>query len=124
LSEPTTVIAIVDDESAVRRGIISLLKSRGFAAIDFASAEEFLSSGRTKDISCVITDVWMPGMSGIDLLHQLIAAGHKVPVIIMTAFPEERIRTRAIKAGAVSLLTKPFDQETLLDCVNLALHRS
>ena len=124
MSEPTTVIAIVDDESAVRRGIISLLKSLGFAAIDFASAEEFLGSGRTKDLSCLITDVWMPGMSGIDLLHQLITDGHSVPVIIMTAFPEERIRTRAIKAGAVSLLTKPFDQETLLDCVNLALHRS
>ena len=124
MSEPKAVIAIVDDESVVRRGIISLLKSLGFAAIDFASAEEFLSSGRTKDISCLITDVWMPGMSGIDLLHQLITDGHSVPVIIMTAFPEERIRTRAIKAGAVSLLTKPFDQETLLDCVNLALHRS
>ena len=124
MGEPTTVIAIVDDESVVRRGIISLLKSLGFAAIDFASAEEFLSSGRAKDISCVITDVWMPGMSGIDLLHQLIAAGHKVPVIIMTAFPDESIRTRAIKAGAVGLLTKPFDQNTLLDCVNSALHRS
>jgi len=121
VSEPKAVIAIVDDESVVRRGIISLLKSLGFAAIDFASAEEFLGSGRTKDISCVITDVRMPGMSGIDLL---IAAGHKVPVIMMTAFPDEGIRSRAIKAGAVGLLTKPFDQETLLDCINSALHRS
>ena len=121
MSEQTTIIAIVDDDPAVRHGASGLLRSLGFSAIDFSSAEEFLGSGRAKDISCVITDVRMPGMSGIDLL---IAAGHKVPVIMMTAFPDEGIRSRAIKAGAVGLLTKPFDQETLLDCVNSALHRS
>ena len=124
MSGQTTIIAIVDDDPAVRHGASGLLRSLGFAAIDFSSAEEFLNSGRAKDISCVITDVRMPGMSGIELQDRLIAAGHKVPVIMMTAFPDEGIRSRAIKAGAVGLLTKPFDQETLLDCVNSALHRS
>ena len=124
LSERTTIIAIVDDDPAVRRGISGLLRSLGFAAIDFSSAEEFLNSGRATDISCVITDVRMPGMSGIDLQDRLIAAGHKIPVIFMTAFPEERTKTRAIKAGAFGFLTKPFPQNTLLDCVHSALRAS
>ena len=124
MSERATIIAIVDDDPAVRRGISGLLRSLGFAAIDFSSAEEFLNSGRATDISCVITDVRMPGMSGIDLQDRLIAAGHKIPVIFMTAFPEERTKTRAIKAGAFGFLTKPFPQNTLLDCVHSALRAS
>ena len=121
MSGQTTIIAIVDDDPAVRHGASGLLRSLGFAAINFSSAEEFLNSGRAKDISCVITDVRMPGMSGIELQDRLIAAGHKVPVIFMTAFPEEKTKTRAIKAGAFGFLTKPFAQNTLLDCVNSAL---
>ena len=119
-----TTIAIVDDDPAVRHGASGLLRSLGFAAIDFSSAEEFLSSGRAKDISCVISDVRMPGISGIELQDRLIAAGHKIPVIFMTAFPEERTKTRAIKAGAFGFLTKPFAQNTLMDCVNSALRGS
>ena len=121
MSEQTTIIAIVDDDPAVRHGASGLLRSLGFTAIDFSSAEEFLNSGRAKDISCVITDVRMPGMSGIELQDQLIAAGHKVPIIFMTAFPEERTKARAIKAGAFGFLTKPFTQNNLLDCVHSAL---
>ena len=124
MSERTTIIAIVDDDPAVRRGTSGLLKSLGFSAIEFSSAEEFLNSGRAQDISCVITDVRMPGMSGIDLQDRLIAAGHKIPIIFMTAFPEERAKTRAIKAGAFGFLTKPFAQDALLDCVNSALRGS
>ena len=124
MTERTTIIAIVDDDPAVRRGTSGLLKSLGFSAIEFSSAEEFLSSGRAKDISCVITDVRMPGMSGIELQDRLIAAGHKIPIIFMTAFPEERTKTRAIKAGAFGFLTKPFAQNTLLDCVHSALRGS
>jgi len=124
LTERTTIIAIVDDDPAVRRGTSGLLKSLGFSAIEFSSAEEFLSSGRAKDISCVITDVRMPGMSGIELQDRLIAAGHKIPIIFMTAFPEERAKTRAIKAGAFGFLTKPFAQNALLGCVHSALRGS
>lgn len=72
-------------------------------------------------MSCVITDVRMPGMSGIELQDQLIAAGHTIPVIFMTAFPEERTKTHAIKAGAFGFLTRPFTQNNLLDCVHSAL---
>ena len=121
MSERTTTIAIVDDDLAVRRGISGLLRSLGFAAVDFSSAEEFLNSGRAKDMSCVITDVRMAGMSGIELQDRLIAAGHKIPIIFMTAFPEERTKTRAIKAGAFGFLTKPFTQNTLQDCIHSAL---
>ena len=124
MREHTTIIAIVDDDPAVRRGTSGLLKSLGYAAIDFSSAEEFLSSGRTKDISCVITDVRMPGMGGIELQDRLIDAGHKIPVIFMTAFPQEKTKARAIKAGAFGFLTKPFSQNTLLDCVHSALRAS
>ena len=124
MNEQTTTIAIVDDDPAVRRGINGLFRSLGFAAVDFSTAEEFLSSGRAKDMSCVITDVRMPGMSGIELQDQLIAAGHTIPVIFMTAFPEERTKTHAIKAGAFGFLTKPFAQNTLLDCVYSALRAS
>ena len=124
MTERTTIIAIVDDDPAVRRGTSGLLKSLGFSAIEFSSAEEFLNSGRAQDISCVITDVRMPGMSGIDLQDRLIAAGHKIPIIFMTAFPEERAKTRAIKAGAFGFLTKPFAQNALLDCVHSALRGS
>ena len=121
MNERTTTIAIVDDDPAVRRGISGLLRSLGFAAVDFSSAEAFLNSGRAKDMSCVITDVRMPGMSGIELQDRLIAAGHKIPVIFMAAFPEERTKTRAIKAGAFGFLTRPFTQNNLLDCVHSAL---
>ena len=124
MSEQTTIIAIVDDDPAVRRGASGLLRSLGFSAIDFSSAEEFLSSGRAKDISCIITDVRMPGMSGVELQDRLIADGHRVPIIFMTAFPEERTKTRALKAGAFGFLTKPFAQNALLDCVNSALRGS
>ena len=124
MSERTTIIAIVDDDPAVRRGTSGLLKSLGFSAIEFSSAEEFLNSGRAQDISCVITDVRMPGMSGIDLQDRLIAAGHKIPIIFMTAFPEERAKTRAIKAGAFGFLTKPFAHNALLGCVHSALRGS
>ena len=124
MTERTTIIAIVDDDPAVRRGTSGLLKSLGFSAIEFSSAEEFLNSGRAQDISCVITDVRMPGMSGVELQDRLIAAGHKVPIIFMTAFPEERTKARAIKAGAFGFLTKPFAQNALLDCVNSALRGS
>ena len=124
MGERTTTIAIVDDDPAVRHGTTGLLRSLGYDAIDFSSAEDFLSSGRTTDISCVITDVRMSGMSGIELQDRLIAAGHKIPVIFMTAFPEERMKTSAIKAGAFGFLTKPFAQNALLDCIRSALRES
>ena len=117
-------IAIVDDDEAVRSGISRLLRSLGFTAISFSSAEEFLDSGQARASSCVVTDVRMPGMSGIELQQELSAQGLRVPVIFMSAFDEERTRTRAIGAGAREFLTKPFKEQVLIDTINAALQSS
>jgi FixJ family two-component response regulator len=95
----------------------------GFSAYAFASAQEFLSSRRLSDTSCVIADVEMPGMNGVELQDYLIANGHGTPIIFITAFPQDRVRERAMKAGAVCFLSKPFDVSRLLECVEQALTR-
>lgn len=114
-------IAIVDDDEAVRHGIGRLLKSLGFTAVDFPSAEAFLNSGQAGSASCIITDVRMPGMSGIELQDELAAQGFQVPMIFMTAFADDRTRDRAMNAGARGFLTKPFAETTLVDSINAAL---
>ena len=98
-----------------------LVRLHGFIADAFASAEEFLRSPRVNETSCLITDVQMPGMNGVDLQRHLIAQGKRVPVIFITAFPEERSRARALEGGAACFLTKPFDGQTLISCVDTAL---
>ena len=95
----------------------------GFSVYAFASAQEFLSSPRLPETSCVIADVQMPGMSGVELQEYLIAHDHGMPVIFITAFPHERVRERAMKGGAVCFLSKPFDEPQLLECVERALMR-
>jgi FixJ family two-component response regulator len=115
------VISIVDDDASVRAATDNLLRSLGYTVNTFVSAEEFLRSAHVNDTSCVIADVQMPGMSGVDLQAWLRAQGHRVPFIFITAFPEESIRARALKAGAVCFLTKPFDRLTLIRCLDTAL---
>jgi FixJ family two-component response regulator len=117
------VIAIVDDDKSVRNAAGALLRALGYATATFASAEEFLQSGRLRDISCLITDVQMPGMSGIDLQDHLIANGDTTPVIFMTAFPEESLQARALGAGAFGFLPKPFSDASLVACLDKALTR-
>lgn len=114
-------IAVVDDDSAVRHSIEKLLCSLGYNTVGFGSAEDFLGSDHLGDISCVITDMKMPGMNGVELQSCLISEGLRMPVIFMTAFPEERTRARAVEAGAYGFLTKPFRQEHLIDCLRSAL---
>ena len=97
------------------------MKSLGYRAGTFASAEEFLQSERVSDTACLILDVNMPGLSGIELQTQLVARGIFTPVIFVTAVPEERIRVKAIKAGAVGFLGKPFKEESLINHLNVAL---
>ena len=97
------------------------MRVHGLVAYGFASAEEFLRSPHAADTSCLITDVRMPGMSGVDLQSHLIAQGKRVPVIFITAFPEESVRARALDAGAVCFLTKPFDGLTLIKYLETAL---
>jgi FixJ family two-component response regulator len=118
------VISIIDDDASVRAATDNLLSSHGYAVRTFASAEEFLQSSRLHDCSCVVADVQMFGMSGLDLLGQMRTMGNNTPFIFITAFPEDSVRHRALKAGAVCLLAKPFAASALIDCVKTALHRA
>jgi len=111
------MIAIVDDDESFRRATASFIRSLGYVA----SAEAFLKSDRINDTDCVISDVQMPGMTGIELQGRLIAQGHHLPVIFVTAYPEVKTRGRALAAGAVGYLDKPFSDHTLIACLNEAL---
>ena len=115
------VISIVDDDESVREATKGLVRSLGYVAVTFESAEEFLNSERMRDTSCIIADVQMPGVSGVELQDRLIAEGHRLPMIFITAFPEDRVRARALQAGAVGYLSKPFDEEHLIGCLDRAL---
>jgi FixJ family two-component response regulator len=115
------IVSIVDDDASVRAATQSLLRSLGFVAFVFESAEDFLRSPRVDDSSCVITDVQMPGMSGLDLQDCLIAQGSRMPVILITAFPEQSIRSRAQAGGALGLLEKPFAGRAMIELVRQAL---
>ena len=115
------VISIVDDDKSVRQATSALVRSLGYAVATFASAEDFLESDRLDDTACLITDVQMPGLSGVELQSRLIADGRLMPIIGVTAYPEERIRTQMLRAGAIGFLSKPFDDECLIDCLTTAL---
>lgn len=118
-----SVIAVIDDDASVRVGTENLLNSLGYTVHTFASADEFLRLGLRNDTSCVIADVRMPGMSGIELQNLLLTQGHLVPFIFITAFSEEAVSAQALSAGAICLLTKPFDGVTLVRCLDIALGR-
>lgn len=118
------VIVIVDDDESVRIATRSLVRSLGFTVHMFASAEDFLRSQHVGECSCVITDVQMPGLSGIDLQSRLIAEGRDTPIIFMTAFADEAVEARALKAGAVCFLSKPFDGRILVKCLEKALSQN
>lgn len=113
----SSVIAIIDDDESVRVTTGSLVRSLGYLVHAFASAEEFLCYGHIDEFSCVIADVQMPGMSGVQLQDHLRAKGYGVPFIFFTAFPDEMTRARAMAAGAICYLTKPFDADNLIQCL-------
>jgi FixJ family two-component response regulator len=115
------MISIVDDDESVREATKGLVRSLGYDAAAFASAEEFLSSDRLNDTVCVVTDVQMPGLSGIELQSRLAEEGHRIPIIFITAYPEERVRGRAQKAGAFGFFDKPFDEDLFIGCLNRAV---
>jgi FixJ family two-component response regulator len=115
------VVSIVDDDEFFRTATKRLVKSLGYIAPTFASADEFLQSPHLHDTSCVISDIQMPGMSGIELQSVLIASGNNIPIIFATAFPDERIRAQAIEAGAIGFLKKPFEGSDLIRCIDNAL---
>jgi FixJ family two-component response regulator len=120
----TPLISIVDDDQSARCSVNFLVQSLGYQTAPFASAEEFLESGHLDDTSCLITDVKMPGMSGMELQQRLSSSGHEIPVIFITAFFEDKLRERALKAGAIGFFNKPFREENLIACLEQALGRT
>ena len=117
------VISIIDDDPSVRVATNNLVRSHGYRVHTFASAGDFLQSVHLNDTSCVIADVQMPVMSGLDLLTHMRTDGYRTPFIFITAFLDEGVRARALKAGAICFLTKPFDRRTLIRYLDTALER-
>jgi FixJ family two-component response regulator len=117
------VVSIVDDDPSVRDGTVDLLNALGYIAEAFDSALDFLNAARCHGTSCLIVDVQLPGMSGLELYENLVAAGRSVPTIVVTAFPDELDRARALRAGVSFYLTKPFEPDELLACIRAALAR-
>jgi len=115
------LVVIVDDDDSMRSAVQDLLEAVGLPARGFASAEEFLRSGKQQETACLITDIRMPGMSGLELQAQLNAERCRIPIIFITAHGDEKMRLQARREGAVEFLSKPFDNEVLLDGVRAAL---
>jgi FixJ family two-component response regulator len=117
------LVAIVDDDDSVRGTLKELLRAAGFSSRTFESAEDFLRSGDQQEAACLITDIRMPGMSGLELQARLNAEKCRIPTIFITAHGDEEMRFQALRAGAVEFLPKPFDDEVLVESVRAALNR-
>jgi FixJ family two-component response regulator len=118
------LVSIVDDDIWARVGIGELVQSLGYRASTFESGRDFLESDCVEDSACVITDLQMADMSGLELQRQLHVLGHCIPIIFITAFPGEAHRAQALNAGAIGFLTKPFDALSLIECLSRAISRS
>ncbi|UGX88761.1 response regulator transcription factor [Phyllobacterium meliloti] len=114
-------IAIIDDDASMLDATENLVRSYGFKVCKFTSAESYLASAGDTEIDCLITDVQMDGISGVELSQILWESGVKTPIIFITAFPDERIRNRVMAAGAIGFLGKPFESKSLIDCIERAL---
>ena len=115
------LISIIDNDTLARYGVVALVESLGYKAASFSSAEHFLASDAIAETTCLITDLQMPGLSGLELQEALRSQGHRTPVILITAYPNERRRNRAIDGGAVGFLSKPFDEASLIECLAAAI---
>jgi FixJ family two-component response regulator len=115
------MISIIDDDRSVREAVKSLIRSLGYDAVTFASAEDYLGSDCIRDSECLITDVQMPGMTGVDLRDRLLAEGYRKPIIFMSALSAEEVPVRVREAGACGFLRKPFTDERLIACLDEAL---
>jgi FixJ family two-component response regulator len=116
-----TLVAVVDDDASHRRATHSLLRAAGFATAEFSDAESFLASATRASTACLVTDMKMPGMSGLDLCEALAASGDAIPTVLVTAYSEELTHARARQAGINCCLIKPFPAEQLLECIREAL---
>jgi len=117
------MVSIVDDDPLAREGIKELVESLGYKALAFVSAQDFLQSGAIAETGCLITDLQMPGLNGLELQERLQAGGYDTPVILITAYPDEKHRGRAMSAGAIGFLSKPFEEQSLLECLSIAMKR-
>jgi len=115
------LVAIVDDDDSVRIALEGLLKSAGLTARAFESAEEFIDSGQQRQAACLIADIRMPGMSGLELQAKLNSEHCRIPIVFITAHGDAKMRMQALRAGAVEFLAKPFNDEALLESVRVAL---
>jgi FixJ family two-component response regulator len=115
------ILSIIDDDDSMRCAMKSLVTSLGLRVHTFRSAEEFLQSPRVDDTSCLITDLQMPGLSGVELQSLLLSQARHMPIILVTGFPEERMRNRAMEAGALGFLSKPFESQTLIKLIEKAI---
>jgi FixJ family two-component response regulator len=118
------VVSIVDDDMSVRAAVATLVRSLGFTARSFASAAEFLHSSSLAETACLVSDVQMPDMDGLALQGELIARGCRIPVVFITAFPNERLQVRAAEAGAICFLHKPFEARAMIGCIAEAMKLS
>ena len=118
-----TVIAIVDDDEPIRRALASLVRSLGYEALTFDGGQELLDSPRRAEIRCLISDVQMPGMTGLELHARLVASGQPIPTILITAYPNDEARERALNSGVVCYLRKPFAEDELLACIRTTLNQ-
>jgi FixJ family two-component response regulator len=121
MSDDNTVISIVDDDALARDGIKELVEALGYKARTFISAEHFLKSGMIAETACLITDLQMPGLNGLELQEALRSQGCCIPIILVTAFPNEKHRNRALEGGALGFLSKPFNEVSLIQCLNAAI---
>ncbi len=117
------MVAVVDDDESVRNGVHGALQSVGLTAHSFGSAEEFLDSALRAQTACLITDLQMPAMNGLELQAELAKNGPRIPIIFITAYGDARMRAQAMRAGAIEFLDKPFDDEILLETVRKALNQ-
>jgi FixJ family two-component response regulator len=115
------LISIVDDDDSLRNSLNNLIRSVGFGVQGFSSAEAFLNSHQLHDTACLILDVRMPGISGLDLQRRMVAANSRIPIVFITSHGDDNARTRALEAGAVDFLYKPFREEALLSAIDRAL---
>lgn len=118
------LISIVDDDDALRTSLDDLVRSIGFRTQGFPSSEAFLSSNQARDTACLILDVRMPGMNGLDLQRQIVAANWRIPIIFITSHADDDAQARALEAGAVDFLYKPFREQELLNAIDAALKHS
>src|ERR1700756_4906322 len=121
MNENDSLVCVIDDESSVRESLSNLLRSMGLKVRAFASAQEFLTSWPREAPSCLVLDVQLPGISGLDLQQELANGDAQIPIIFLTAYGDIPMTVRAIKAGAIEFLTKPFRDEDLLNAVNQAI---